>query len=69
MANIEDQQIPNNQAQANQRITATAFASKFKSKREVFNFLTIDCKALLPAYHTLTVYFLRDLLSGTKKCK
>ena len=58
-----------NAANANQNITAAAFASKFKSKREVYLFLTIDCKAYLPAYTNVTIYFLKDLISGTKKCK
>ncbi len=46
-----------------------AFASKYKSKREVYNFLTIDCHAYLPPYDTLTIYFLKDLIGGRKKSK
>ena len=45
------------------------FASKYKSKREVYNFLTIDCHAYLPPYENLTIYFLKDLVSGAKKSK
>jgi len=33
-----------------QSITAAAFASKYRSKREVFMFLTVDCKGYLPKY-------------------
>ena len=61
-------QIPNPGASA-QQITANSFAAKYKSKREVYNFLTIDCKAYLPAYDTITIYFLKDLINGTKKSK
>ena len=50
-------------------MTAAAFASKFKSKREIFLLLTIDCHAYLPHYQTVTIYFLKDLISGKKKCK
>ena len=50
-------------------ITASTFASKFNSKREIFNFLTLDVGAYLPAYDTVTVYFLKELISGSKKCK
>ncbi len=58
-----------NAANANQSITAAAFASKFKSKREVYLFLTIDCHAYLPAFTNVTIYFMKDLVSGAKKCK
>ena len=39
------------------RISAKEFQAKFSSKRECFTFLTIDCKAYLPAYDTVTIYF------------
>ena len=32
-------------------------------------FLTIDGKAYLSPYETLTIYFLKDLVSGKKKCE
>ena len=50
-------------------VNVNEFASKFRSKREVFNFLTIDVKAYLPSYDTVTIYFLRDIVRGEKKCK
>ena len=45
------------------------FGSKFKSKKEVFQFLTIDAKAYLCSFDCLTIYFLKDLVDGKKKCK
>ena len=36
---------------------------------EVFTFLTVDVKAYLPAIHTVTIYFLKDLITGKKKGK
>ena len=51
------------------KLTAKEFAAKFSTKRECFTFLTIDCKAYLPDYDTLTIYFLKDLIAGKKKCK
>ena len=51
------------------QISAQAFAAKFKSKREVYNLLTVDCKAYLPQYETITIYFLRDMVGGQKKCE
>ena len=49
------------------QITSTAFGSKFQSKRECYTFLTLDVKAYLPDYKAVTVYFLKDLVSGEKK--
>ena len=51
------------------KITSFEFAAKFKSKREIFQLLTIDAGAYLPNYDCLTIYFLKDLIGGTKKCK
>jgi hypothetical protein len=50
-------------------VTAAEFASKYKSKREVYNFLTINCKAYLCSAENVTIYFLKDLVAGKKKCK
>ena len=56
---------------SSQRVTITAqeFRAKYNSKKECFNFLTVDCKAYLPSYETVTIYFLKDLMAGHKKCK
>ena len=56
-------------ARATQQVTATAFASKYKSKLEVYNFLAVDCKCYLPEYKQVTIYFLKDIVRGYKKCK
>ena len=66
---FQDAQQINSNLRAKQQVTAMSFASKYKSKREVYNFLTIECHAYLPSYDTLTVYFLKDLISGHKKSK
>ena len=55
--------------QPNVKINVKEFAAKAQSKREVYSLLTIDCKAYLPKYETITIYYLKDLLSGVKKCK
>ena len=36
---------------------------------EIYNFLTLDCKLALPQYDTVTIYFLKDLMTGKRKCK
>ena len=60
----------NNQAMGNNmvgnpnltRISAQEFAGKFKSKRECYNFLAVDCEVYLPPYDNTTIYFVSDLL-------
>ena len=37
-------------APVKEKITAKSFAAKFRSKREVFNFLSVDVGIYLPAY-------------------
>ena len=34
----------------NARVSAKEFAAKFKSKRECYDFLAIDCNVFLPPY-------------------
>ena len=51
------------------RVNAALVASKYRSKPECYSFLTVKCKAYLPSHETVTIYFLRDLIQGTSKCK
>ena len=51
------------------RITTSMFAAKFRSKYEVYQFLTIDVGAVLPPHDCVNIYFLKDLVMGRKKCK
>ena len=50
-------------------ISVKQFVGKFRSKAEIWKFASVDCRAYLPAYNTISVYFLRDLLMGKKKSK
>ena len=50
-----------------QNVTAAAFGSKFRSKREIYVFLTVDVKAYLCNCDNLTIYFLKDLVTGKRK--
>ena len=70
---------------AKKKITSKEFASKFKSKREIYEFLTNDLLIHIPHYgkcvyyllltpafasiDQITIYFLKDLLNGKKKRK
>ena len=53
----------------NKSVTVASFSAKFRAKREIYQFLTLDVRAYLPPPNTLTVYFLKDLISGAKKRK
>ena len=57
------------QKNSNINISAQAFAAKFKSKKEIYQLLTVDGKAYLPTYDCITIFFLKDIISGKKKCK
>ena len=52
-----------------EKVNVQSFQAKYKSKRECYNFLAVDVAAYLPAYETVTIYFLKDIISGSKKCK
>ena len=86
MSDQQNNQIPNPFASV--KISAAAFGAKYRSKRECYNFLSVDCGVYLPSYGKLssftriliyynpnfhfnldqvTIYFLKDLISGTKK--
>ena len=43
------------------------FSSKFRTKKEVYDFLTQDVKAYCPPRDTVTIWHLKDLIQGTKK--
>ena len=51
------------------RISTAMFAAKFRSKYEVYQFLTIEVGAVLPPHESVNIYFLKDLVMGRKKCK
>ena len=51
------------------RITTKEFTSKFKSKYEVYQLMYLDVGTYLPSSDCVTIYFLKDLATGKKKCK
>ena len=52
-----------------QFVNVNTFAAKYRSKREVYTFLTVDTNAYLPFFDTLAVCFLKDLVQGKRKFK
>ena len=53
----------------NSQITTKEFAAKLRTKHEIYTFLTVEVQAYLPKEENITTYFMKDLLSGSKKCK
>lgn len=65
-----DEQQPNlNNNGGHVKMNVQEFASKYESKREVYNFLAGAVGAYLAGYENVSIYYLRDLVSGQKKCK
>ena len=50
-------------------INTKEFASKFRSKNEIYRFVAGDVKAYLPPKESCTIYFLKAIVTGSKKCK
>ena len=55
--NDNDASVIQEQPRPSVQLLAKQFQAKFSTKRECFNFLTLDCKAYLPHYSTVTIYF------------
>ena len=54
-------------ANRNEKVSSKDFAAKYQSKRETYNFLACDVGVYLPPYDNVTIYFLKELMSGKKK--
>ena len=50
-------------------MSVQSLQAKYQSKRECYNFLTVQVEIYLPPYETVTIYFLKDIISGKKKRK
>ena len=48
-------------------VDAKAFGAKFTSKKECYRFLTHDCGAYLASYQSMTIWHMRDLISGDRR--
>ena len=57
------------EANQGKKVTTAEFSAKFRSKYEIYRFLTIDAMAYLPPPECVTMYYLKDLVRGVKKCK
>lgn len=48
-------------------ISSKEFGAKYRSKREIYNFLATDVGVYLPPYDNVNIYFLKELMMGKKK--
>ena len=55
--------------QKTQKMTTKEFAAKFRSKNEIYAFMSVDVGAYLPPKEVCTIYFLKDLVTQKRKCK
>lgn len=60
---------PSGQNQQQSVITSQQFGAKFQTKYSVHQFLTVECSAYLPPNSCVTIYHMKDLMMGKKKCK
>ena len=54
------------QAPARVNIGIPEYAAKYQTKKEVYDFLTQNVKAVCPPADTVTIWHLRDMVSGVK---
>ena len=60
---------PNPENAANRvNVPVQEFAAKYQTKKEIYDFLTVNCKVVCPPADTVTIWHLRDMMSGVKGC-
>lgn len=52
-----------------EKVLSKEFSAKFRTKGEVYRFLDNDVDAYLPHADCVTIYFLKDIMTGKRKCK
>ena len=48
------------------QVTANAFAARYRSKKEIFNFLSSNVGCYLCPHENLSIYFLKAILEGKR---
>ena len=49
-----------------EKVNVREVMEKMASKREVYNFLTVECEAYLPKVDTVNIFFLKQITRGAK---
>ena len=47
-------------------VNSKEFSAKYRSKREIYNFLACEVGVFLPPYDNTTIYFLKELMGGQR---
>ena len=50
-------------------VLAKEIGAKYSTKYEIYTFMTVKVGIYLPAHKLVTIYFLKDLMSGRRKRK
>ena len=53
----------------NKKLNLNSFGTKFQSKNEVYLFLTTEVNMYLPPQKECSIYFVRNILAGTKRVR
>ena len=49
-----------------QKISAQAFAARYRSKKEIFNFLSSNVGCYLCSHENLSIYYLKAIMEGKR---
>ena len=52
-----------------EQVNVNDIMEKMASKRDVYNFLTIECEAYLPKVDTVNIFFLKQITRGAKEVR
>ena len=50
-----------------EKVNVNEILEKMASKRDVYNFLSIECEAYLPKLETINIFFLKQITRGSKE--
>ena len=53
--------------EGSRKVSAKESKAKYNSKKEIYNFLACDVSVYLPHPDNVTIYFLKEIMSGKKK--
>ena len=51
-----------------QKVSAQAFAARYRSKKEIFNFLSSNVGCYLCSHDNLSIYYLKAIMEGKRYC-
>lgn len=51
------------------RVNVHEVIEKASSKKEIYNFLTLECEAYLPKIDTVNIFFLKEIMRAQKEVR